>query len=709
MEQVADTEKHRPRYRYRAFISYCHTDDAAARWVLKKLENYRIPSHLVGKTGRKGPIPVRLAPIFRDRDELASSHDLSKRISSALEDSESLIVIASPASAKSVYVNEEVLAFKRLGRSENVHCLIIAGDPSSNTEQCFCPALRFAANPDGSLSDRPVEPIAADARTSGDGKARALTKLVAGLLGVDFDDLFQREVARRHRSMMTITVSAVAATALTAALLVMALLARDDAERRRGQAEDLIGFMVGDLYEKLYEIDRIDVFNVIGNKTLEYFASLEQDDMTGSMLAQRSESLRKIGEVRLDQGQMESALEAFNLALEISRRLLENSPEDVDRKIELAETYYWTGAVQWRQGDLSGAADAFAAQMATLSDAARYAPEKAELIRDLGYSNTNLGRIEERQGNLPKALEYYREVLQFNEQYAELTDNSDDAMMEVGYANNNLGKLAMTMGQLAESQAYYLRDYEIKKRLSEDNPQNEMARWELASSARFLGLAYEYLGNNIPSESLYQKALEITQARLLEEPDSHSRILQNAILARTFGDFLVRQGQYEKAFLLVDTAMSSMIEKLADHQSDQQWQLELAGLRAVGAQAAIRTGNNGAADELSRSCLETIDRLIDDLPQPAHISSLLLEARNIRSDVLLAMGYKNEADSLRRRSLLEFSDLVRSTHDPDLLAPFLTAAKDSQAAVEYSALMQRLLDTGYRRSGPLSERFIATR
>lgn len=696
-----------PRYRYRAFISYCHTDDAEARWLLRKLENYKIPSHLAGKTGRLGLIPERLAPIFRDRDEMASSADLSGRIASALKDSESLIVIASPASAKSMYVNEEVLAFKRLGRSENIHCLIIAGDPASDIEQCFCPALRFAANPDGSLSDNPVEPVAADARTSGDGKARALTKLIAGLLGVDFDDLFQREVARRHQRLMSITISAVAATAITAALLVVAVLARDDAERRREQAEDLIGFMVGDLYEKLYEIDRIDVFNVIGNKTLEYFESLERDDLTDSMLAQRAESLRKIGEVRLDQGQMESALDAFNLALEISGRLVAKHPQKVDRKIELAETYYWIGAVQWRRGDLPGAADAFAAQMATQHDAAGYAPENAELIRDLGYSNTNLGRIEERLGNLPKALEYYREVLRFNEQYAELTDNSDDAMIEVGYANNNLGKLAMTMGQLVAAKDHFLRDYQIKKRISNANPQNEMARWDLASSERFLGLAYEYLGKNLQSEPLYEKALGITEARLLEEPDAHSRVLQNAIVSRTFSDFLVRQGEYQKALLVAGAAIESMTERLADHLSDQKWQLELAGLQKVGARAAMNTGDKATANELSLKSLETLQDLTEASPQPAHILGMLIEARNIRSDVLLLMDYKNKADSLREKSLQEFSDLMASTRDPDLLASFLTAARDGEENDEYVLLLQRLVDTGYRRSGALSAKLPA--
>lgn len=102
----------------------------------------------------------------------------------------------------------------------------------------------------------------------------------------------------------------------------------------------------------------------------------------------------------------------------------------------------------------------------------------------------------------------------------------------------------------------------------------------------------------------------------------------------------------EKAFLLADAATGSMMEKLPDHQSDQQWQLELAWLRAVGAQAAINTGNDSAADELSRSCPETIDGVIEVSPQPAHILSLLIEARTIRSDVLLVMDYKNEAEPL---------------------------------------------------------------
>ena len=41
--------------RFRAFISYSHADDAWARWLMRRLETYRVPSRLVGSAGRPRP------------------------------------------------------------------------------------------------------------------------------------------------------------------------------------------------------------------------------------------------------------------------------------------------------------------------------------------------------------------------------------------------------------------------------------------------------------------------------------------------------------------------------------------------------------------------------------------------------------------------------------------------------------------------------
>ena len=100
-------------FKYRAFISYSHRDERSAAWLHKSIEGYRVPKPLIGKAGRDGAIPSKIFPVFRDRDELASSPDLTSSLRLALEQSAHLIVLCSPAAANSRWVNQEILEFKR--------------------------------------------------------------------------------------------------------------------------------------------------------------------------------------------------------------------------------------------------------------------------------------------------------------------------------------------------------------------------------------------------------------------------------------------------------------------------------------------------------------------------------------------------------------------------------------------------------------------
>jgi hypothetical protein len=65
----------------------------------------------------------------------------------ALRASACQIVICSPRAAMSRWTNEEILAFKRLGKAHRIFALIIDGEPgaSENPEtadlECFPPAL----------------------------------------------------------------------------------------------------------------------------------------------------------------------------------------------------------------------------------------------------------------------------------------------------------------------------------------------------------------------------------------------------------------------------------------------------------------------------------------------------------------------------------------------------------------------------------------
>ncbi len=94
-------------FKYWAFISYSHQDKKWGDWLHNALETYKLPKALVGgQTERGEPVPERAYPIFRDRDELPTSADLGDMIRRALERSRYLVVICSPRSAQSRWVNQ---------------------------------------------------------------------------------------------------------------------------------------------------------------------------------------------------------------------------------------------------------------------------------------------------------------------------------------------------------------------------------------------------------------------------------------------------------------------------------------------------------------------------------------------------------------------------------------------------------------------------
>ncbi len=109
-----------PDFRYKSFISYSHRDEPWGKWVQRALESYRVPRRLVGGKGRFGPVPARIAPVFRDREDLSSAADLSSSVMQELLASETLVVICSPAAAASKWVRDSL--FPRTGARRQDPC-----------------------------------------------------------------------------------------------------------------------------------------------------------------------------------------------------------------------------------------------------------------------------------------------------------------------------------------------------------------------------------------------------------------------------------------------------------------------------------------------------------------------------------------------------------------------------------------------------------
>ena len=230
---------------YAAFISYSHADQAIAGWLHRRLETYRIPRALVGGASPFGPVTRRLLPVFRDRDELPASGDLGEGLRAALGRSRYQIILCTPRAARSHWVNEEILTFKRLHGEANTLALIAEGEPfSGGDDECFPPALRYHLGPDGLLSTVPAEPIAADLRRGKDGRRLAVLKLIAGLTGLPLDALVRRDAVRHHRALLLLTTLSILVAAITLGMATYANEQRRIADQQRVAADNTLKFLV---------------------------------------------------------------------------------------------------------------------------------------------------------------------------------------------------------------------------------------------------------------------------------------------------------------------------------------------------------------------------------------------------------------------------------------------------------------------------------
>ena len=171
------------------------------------------------------------------------------------------------------------------------------------------------------------------------------------------------------------------------------MAARQTAERRQKQAETLVEFMLGDLNDKLSQVQRLDILEATNNQAMKYFQSLPTTDVTDQSLVLRAQALEQIGSIRTSRGKLPEALESYRAASELTRELAKRAPTDSARQIAYANSFNWIGNAYWYQGDLNHSLQNFQRAIELLEKEAATRPQDAELASSLASARTNAGRF----------------------------------------------------------------------------------------------------------------------------------------------------------------------------------------------------------------------------------------------------------------------------------------------------------------------------
>lgn len=606
--------------RYHAFISYSHKDLVWADWLHCALESFQIPKQI--RESRKLE-SRRLTPIFKDAQELGATSNLNDVIRNALEKSNALIVICSANAVDSRWVNEEIAEYRQFHGTRNIFCFIVDGKVPD-----VIPLI---------LQNTGIEPLAVDPRPEAEGKQIALTKLVAGILDVPYDEFAQRELHRRNRRLAWIAAASVAGMVLTSSLAWYALISQQQAETaqhnadlHRRQAEDLIDFMMGDLRSKLTPIGRLDLMEDVGDQASKYFSALTGETMTEDARLRRARAMHQVGDVRFKSGDFAGARAAFRATLKETTQLFQINPQDTNRIFELGQAHYWVGFASWYHKDLDAASKHLQAYMKYSEKLVAKEPQNLDWRTELGWALSNLGTLANERNQLESAKHYFERSADIFE-HLQTETNDPEFQYELSATLSWLGTLYRNLGQLDVAIENFEQEASMLRELLEDHD-NANWRFSYVSALRHLGEVYVDIGDHHTAKLRLEKASEIlAQLRRLDPRNTHWQFGESVVLIR-LAVAEMNLGNLNQADELVIAAMINTMALLDIDANNPRWrELELETM-AVQARLLLRENNLDNAEKVARKLIRRAQDSNDAYSLPvAWAETLIVEQEKVDS------------------------------------------------------------------------------
>jgi tetratricopeptide (TPR) repeat protein len=588
-----------------AFLSYSSHDRAAAIWIQRSLETYRVPQRLLGRMTPAGPAPRRFRPIFRDRTELAADPDLTAQITSALRKSAYLIVLCSPHAASSHWVDEEITLFRSLHDSSRILSVILDGSPENEHEGCFPPALRYRSI---ASAPRRAEPIAADLRTGGDGRHMVRLKLVAGMLGVGLDELVRRDAQRRNRQLVAVTTASLGGLAVMAILAAAAVIGRNEAQRQRAQAEGLIEFMLTDLRKKLEPGGRLDAMDGVSSEALRYYSAQKPADLDAQSLGRRARALRLMGEITLQRGDLSDALIDFEQAAATTAELLERSPEDGQIIFNQAQNVFWVGEIARQRGNIAKSEVSFRSYLDLARRLTRIDPRNDDWWAEVAYAESALGVLFLQEGRAPEAYDAFALSLGVVEGLSHRKPDDPSLQVELGQGHAWLADALQKQGRLAETRSHAETELKIYRAILAKDPTIRQAKFSTIDALQTIGRLAALQGNKEAALEAFNESSQRAEALLDGERDNMDSVAVAALTHVTTGETFLASGSLDPARAAQRRADELLKAVLAHDSGVALWRNYRDRADLLAAAIAAASGEPDRALLLDRAVLARLDK-----------------------------------------------------------------------------------------------------
>ena len=410
------------------------------------------------------------------------------------------------------------------------------------------------------------------------GSARAMARDLTSFL--EGEPIAARPVGLAHLVLRKVRKNKTAAALL--ALITLALPVgtvkytfdlRSERERAltaQREVEDLMDFMLRDLYNRLEPLGRVELLHEVAQKSLRHYEGSDDDDSDVETTYRRGRAFRNVGLVLEAEGDLEEALRSFEKYQSIMLTLAERAPDNIEWSLALANSHRLVGEALQEQGRLEEAFLAYSASLELARALAQRDParpelqivlwqghadvgwlllEKSELDEAMIHFQTGLdvlkpllelhpeqvgwrynlssnlayvGLAQQDQGDLEAALRSFEQALAEAEVVTRADPSNAKSQFDLSLNHGRVAYILLERGDLEGAIRSYRTSLDINERLVEQDSSNVAWQRELAVNHSGLGAAFRYQGRLDEARDAMEKSLSITRRLAARDPTNAS-------------------------------------------------------------------------------------------------------------------------------------------------------------------------------------------
>ncbi|HEY1546612.1 MAG TPA: protein kinase [Kofleriaceae bacterium] len=431
-----------------------------------------------------------------------------------------------------------------------------------------------------------LEPSAryADARELAQDLRKFQTGQLVGARQYAWSHLLARWL-KRHRTAVTVAAAAIVVLAAIGTISVREIVAakhtaeeqRTAAVQNRGDAEDLLAFMLGDLHDKLQPLGKTDLLDAVARKAITYYQRRGDQLSTPEEHHKQGVALTNLGDVLIDEGHAADALAQYRAALAIGEILVVLEPGDPLWLKAVATRHERIGDVLMPTGDHAGALGEYRDQLAIDVALAARDPNNPTAQRDLDVAHFKLAGGLAETGQLPEAIKEYRAGVAISSHLAEVAPSSA-ADRDLALDHTQLGMALANHGEHEAAVAEHRESLRVLARAEARDPKDAQTQAVIQATHMTLGEILEKQDDHAGAVAEYQASIAVGE-RMAARDAMNVGVRSNVAFCRTeLAEAEHALGQDDDALNQLRTALAVQVELSANDptQLDRVHDIELS-------------------------------------------------------------------------------------------------------------------------------------